>query len=193
MQLIEEFINDHPKIFNRENYLKFLGLFIILVIAIWASLRFDFEEIKPIIRQNQSQAIVISLVIYVLFGFTFLPSVPLTLFIAVLIGPFQAAVVAAIGNTIAALFEYHIGKTVGDVVSFEEVRKKLPFGLHKLPVDSPLFLLGARSIPAGSRAFSVVCGAYQVPMPTYLWTTSVMYFVTSAFLAYGGSKLIELL
>ena len=193
MQLIEEFINDHPKIFNRENYLKFLGLFIILVIAIWVSLRFDFEEIKPIIRQNQSQAIVISLVIYVLFGFTFLPSVPLTLFIAVLIGPFQAAVVAAIGNTIAALCEYHIGKTVGDVVSFEEVRKKLPFGLHKLPVDSPLFLLGARSIPAGSRAFSVVCGAYQVPMPTYLWTTSVMYFVTSAFLAYGGSKLIELL
>jgi uncharacterized membrane protein YdjX (TVP38/TMEM64 family) len=193
MQLIEEFINDHPKIFNRENYLKFLGLFIILVIAIWGSLRFDFEEIKPIIRQNQSQAIVISLVIYVLFGFTFLPSVPLTLFIAVLIGPFQAAVVAAIGNTIAALFEYHIGKTVGDVVSFEEVRKKLPFGLHKLPVDSPLFLLGARSIPAGSRAFSVVCGAYQVPMPTYLWTTSVMYFVTSVFLAYGGSKLIELL
>jgi uncharacterized membrane protein YdjX (TVP38/TMEM64 family) len=193
MQLIEEFVNDHPKIFNRENYLKFLGLFIILVIAIWGSLRFDFEEIKPIIRQNQSQAIVISLVIYVLFGFTFLPSVPLTLFIAVLIGPFQAAVVAAIGNTIAALFEYHIGKTVGDVVSFEEVRKKLPFGLHKLPVDSPLFLLGARSIPAGSRAFSVVCGAYQVPMPTYLWTTSVMYFVTSVFLAYGGSKLIELL
>jgi uncharacterized membrane protein YdjX (TVP38/TMEM64 family) len=193
MQLIEEFVNDHPKIFNRENYLKFLGLFIILVIAIWGSLRFDFEEIKPIIRQNQSQAIVISLVIYVLFGFTFLPSVPLTLFIAVLIGPFQAAVVAAIGNTIAALFEYKIGKTVGDVVSFEEVRKKLPFGLNKLPVDSPLFLLGARSIPAGSRAFSVVCGAYQVPMPTYLWTTSVMYFVTSVFLAYGGSKLIELL
>ena len=193
MQLIEEFINDHPKIFNRENYLKFLGLFIILVIAIWASLRFDFEEIKPIIRQNQSQAIVISLVIYVLFGFTFLPSVPLTLFIAVLIGPFQAAVVAAIGNTIAALFEYHIGKTVGDVVSFEEVRKKLPFGLHKLPVDSPLFLLGARSIPAGSRAFSVVCGAYQVPMVSYLWTTTTMFFLSSLFLAYGGTELIKLI
>ena len=193
MQLIEELVNEHPKIFNRDNYLKFLGLLIILAIAIWGSLRFDFEEIKPIIRQNQSQAILISLIIYVLFGFTFLPSVPLTLFIAVLIGPFQAAVVAALGNTIAALFEYKIGKTVGDVVSFEDVRKKLPFGLNKLPVDSPLFLLGARSIPAGSRAFSVVCGAYQVPMPTYLWTTSVMYFVTSAFLAYGGSKLINIL
>ena len=193
MQLIEKFLNEHPKIFNRENYIKFLGLFLILAIAIWGSLRFDFEEIKPIIRQNQSQAILISLIIYVLFGFTFLPSVPLTLFIAVLIGPFQAAVVAALGNTIAALFEYKIGKTVGDVVSFEDVRKKLPFGLNKLPVDSPLFLLGARSIPAGSRAFSVVCGAYQVSMPTYLWTTFLMYFVTSAFLAYGGSKLINIL
>ena len=193
MQLIEKFLTDHPKIFNRDNYLKFLGLFLILTIAIWGSLRFDFEEIKPIIRQNQSQAIAISLIIYVLFGFTFLPSVPLTVFIAVLIGPLQAAVVAALGNTIAALFEYQIGKTVGDVVTFHEVKKKLPFGLNKLPIDSPLFLLGARSIPAGSRAFSVVCGAYQVPMPTYLWTTSVMYFVTSAFLAYGGSKLINIL
>lgn len=193
MQLIEEFVNDHPKIFNRDNYLKFLGLCLVLVIAIWGSLQFDLEEIKPIIRQNQSQALLISLVIYVLFGFTFIPSIPLTLFTAVLIGPMQAAVVAAMGNTIAAIFEYQIGKTVGDVVAFEEIKKKLPFGLNKLPVDSPLFLLGARSIPAGSRAFSVVCGAYQVPMPTYLWTTSVMYFVTSAFLAYGGSKLINFL
>lgn len=193
MQLIEEIVNEHPKIFNRENYLKFLGLIIILVIAIWGSLKFDVEEIKPLIRQNQSQAILISLVIYILFGFTFLPSVPLTLFIAVLIGPLQAALVAAIGNTIAALFEYQIGKTVGDVVAFEKHKQKLPFGLGKLPVDSPLFMLGARSIPAGSRAFSVVCGAYQVPMPTYLWTTSLMYFVTSSFLAYGGSKLFELL
>ena len=106
---------------------------------------------------------------------------------------FKGVAEAALGNTIAALFEYQIGKTVGDVVTFEEIKKKLPLGLSKLPVDSPLFLLGARSIPAGSRAFSVVCGAYQVPMPTYLWTTSVMYFVTSAFLAYGGSKLINIL
>lgn len=193
MQLIEEFVNDHPKIFNRDNYLKFLGLVLILAIAIWGSLKFDLEEIKPMIRQNQNQALLISLVIYVLFGFTFIPSIPLTLFTAVLIGPMQAAVVAALGNTIAAIFEYQIGKTVGDVVAFEEIKKKLPFGLNKLPVDSPLFLLGARSIPAGSRAFSVVCGAYQVPMTTYLWTTSVMYFVTSAFLAYGGSKLIAFL
>ena len=76
MQLIEEFVNDHPKIFNRDNYLKFLGLILILAIAIWGSLKFDLEEIKPMIRQNQNQALLISLVIYVLFGFTFLPSVP---------------------------------------------------------------------------------------------------------------------
>ncbi len=193
MQPIIEFVNEHPNIFNRDNYLKLLGLFLILMVAILGSLRFDFEEIKPIIRQNQSQAILISLAIYILFGFTFLPSVPLTVFIAVLIGPLQAAVVAAIGNTIAAIFEYQIGKTVGDVVAFEDIKHKLPFGLNKLPIESPLFMLGARIIPAGSRAFSVVCGAYQVPMPTYIWTTSVMYFVSSAFLSYGGSKLIDLL
>ncbi len=193
MQLIIEFVNEHPKIFNRDNYLKLLFLLIILIFALWGSLQFDFEEIKPIIRQNQIQAILISLVIYILFGFTFIPSIPVTLFSAVLIGPLQAAFVAAVGNTVAAFFEYHIGKAVGDVVAFEKIKDKLPFGLDKLPIESPFFLLVARSIPAGSRAFSVVCGAYQVPMPTYLWTTSLMFFVTSVFLAYGGSKLIDLL
>jgi len=193
MHVIKEFVNEHPNIFTRENYLKLFALLVIFVFAVWGSLRVNFDEIKPFIRQNQSQALLISLVIYILFGFTFIPSVPLTLFTAILIGPLEAAVIAALGNTVAAVFEYQIGKTVGDVVAFEDFKEKLPFGLDKLPVDSPLFMLGARSIPAGSRAFSVVCGAYQVPMPTYIWTTSLMYFVTSVFLAYGGSKLIDLL
>ena len=193
MQLIKKLINNHPKIFNRSNALKLLGLLIILAAALWGSIKLDIEDIKPIIKQNQNQAMLISLLVYILFGFTFLPSIPLTLFIAILIGPLQAAVVAAIGNTIAAIFEYQIGKTVGDVVAFEDIKQKLPFGLNKMPIKSPLFMLGARSIPAGSRAFSVVCGAYEVPMLTYIWTTSVMYFVSSVFLSYGGSKLIDLL
>jgi len=193
MQMLNILAKSHPKIFNQTNAVKLIALFAFLTITIWGSLKLGFDDIKFFIEQNQSQAILISLLVYILFGFTFLPSIPLTLFIAALIGPLQAALVAALGNTIAALFEYQIGKTVGDVVAFEDFKSSLPLGLDKLPVDSPLFMLGARSIPAGSRAFSVVCGAYQVHMPTYLWTTSLMYFVSSVILTFGGVKLIALL
>jgi uncharacterized membrane protein YdjX (TVP38/TMEM64 family) len=193
MQMIKRLTERHPKIFNKTNAVKLIALFVVLAIAVWGSMKLDFKDVKVFIEQNQSQAILISLLVYILFGFTFLPSIPLTLFIAALIGPLQAALVAALGNTIAALFEYQIGKTVGDVVAFEDFKSTLPMGLDKLPVDSPLFLLGARSIPAGTRAFSMVCGAYQVHMPTYLWTTSLMYFLSSVILTFGGVKLINLL
>jgi uncharacterized membrane protein YdjX (TVP38/TMEM64 family) len=106
-------------------------------------------------------------------------------------GPLQAAIVATVGNTIAALLEYQVGKTIGDVVNFEGLKSKLPFGLGRLPVDSPYFLLAARSIPAGTRGFSVVCGAYQVPLLSYTWTTFSMYFVTSVMLSFGSLELIK--
>jgi uncharacterized membrane protein YdjX (TVP38/TMEM64 family) len=191
--MLNQLIKDHPKILNTKNYVRIIGILIFVLIAFWASLKFDFEEVKLFIQDHEGQAILISIVIYILFGFTFLPSIPLTLFIAALIGPLEAALVAALGNTLAALFEYQIGKTVGDAVAFDDIKSKLPLGLDTLPVDSPLFMLGARSIPAGSRAFSMVCGAYQVPMPTYLWTTSLMYLVSSALLTFGGIKIINLL
>ena len=189
---MSEFIRDNLT-FSKENMLKLSLLAVLLLSGAVFSLNIGMTDIQAFIQENQSQAILISLVIYVLFGFTFLPSIPLTLFIAVLIGPLQAAIVAALGNTIAAFFEYQIGKTVGDVVDFEEKRSKLPFGLGKLPVKSPYFMLAARSIPAAPRAFSMVCGAYEVPMGVYLWTTSLTYFISSAILAYGGEKLIDLI
>ena len=168
-------------------------MMLIIGFAIMVGINYNMADVKAYIEDNPSQTILISLIIYISFGLTFLPSIPLTLFIAVLIGPLQAAIVATIGNTIAALLEYQVGKTIGDVVDFEENKAKLPLGLGKLPIDSPYFLLAARTIPAGTRGFSVVCGAYQVPMVSYLWTTTTMFFLSSLFLAYGGTELIKLI
>lgn len=192
IDFMKNFIRNHPRLFSRTNSLKMCVILIIFSVAIYGSIKLDPLEIQKYIQQNQHQALFISLLIYILFGFTFLPSIPLTLFIAVLIGPIQAAAVAAIGNTVAALFEYQMGKAIGDVVAFDDLKSNLPLGLDKLPIDSPLFMLAARSIPAGARAFSMVCGAYQVPLPIYLSTTSAMYFVSSIFLAYGGIELLKL-
>ena len=178
---------------NPHNLIKAALVALIIAAAVFISLNYSMADIKSYIEENPRQTIIISLLIYISFGLTFFPSIPLTLFIAVLIGPLQAALVAAVGNTIAALLEYQVGKTIGDVVDFESIKTKLPFGLRKLPIDSPYFLLAVRSVPAGTRGFSVVCGAYQVPMLSYTWTTFSMYLLSSLFLAYGGAGLLQLI
>lgn len=165
----------------------------IIGLAIFVSVNYTMVDIKQYIENNPSQTILISLLVYVSFGLTFLPSIPLTLFIAVLIGPLQATIVATVGNTIAALLEYQVGKTIGDVVDFERLKAKLPFGLGQLPIKSPYFLLAARSIPAATRGFSVVCGAYHVPLLSYTWTTFTMYLISSIVLTYGSLELIKLI
>jgi len=175
------------KIFaNPHNIIRALLITIIIGLAVIVSINYSMADIQNYIKQYPSYTILISLGVYVSFGLTFLPSIPLTLFIAVLIGPLQAIIVATVGNTIAALLEYQVGKTIGDVFDFEKIKAKLPFGLAKLPIKSPYFLLAARTIPAGTRGFSVVCGAYHVPLLSYTWTTFTMYLISSIVLVYGS-------
>lgn len=181
------------KWFNRQNLMRFLLILVVLVIAIIFSIKFDIKTIKEFIQTNPTHAILISIAAYILFGLTFIPTFPLTILIAFLLGPLAAALIAAFGNTIAAFWGYQVGKSVGDIVDFDKKKSKLPFGLGKLPIRSPLFMLAARSLPAGSRAYSIVCGAYEVPIPLYLWTTSLMFFLNSAFLSFGGMKLLNII
>lgn len=183
----------NKNLISPHNLIKAALVVLIIAAAVFISLNYSIADIQSYIEENPRQTIIISLLIYISFGLTFFPSIPLTLFIAVLIGPLQAALVAAVGNTVAALLEYQVGKTIGDVVDFESIKTKLPFGLGKLPIDSPYFLLAVRSVPAGTRGFSVVCGAYQVPMLSYTWTTFTMYLLSSLFLAYGGAGLLQLI
>lgn len=188
---VKKRLSSNKNLANPHNIIRVVLFVLIIAAAVYVSRNFRLADIQAFIQENRRQTILISLLIYISFGLTFLPSIPLTLFIAVLIGPLQAAIVATVGNTLAALLEYQVGKTIGDVVDFEGIKSKLPLGLGKLPIQSPYFLLAARTIPAGTRGFSVVCGAYQVPIVSYLWTTSTMYFLSSLFLAYGGAELVK--
>lgn len=176
---------------NPHNIVRACLISAIVGAAIFISFNYSMADIQAYIEQFPSRTILISLGIYISFGLTFLPSIPLTLFIAVLIGPIQAIVVATVGNTIAALLEYQVGKTIGDVFNFERLKAKLPFGLGKLPIKSPFFLLAARTIPAGTRGFSVVCGAYHVPLLSYTWTTFTMYLISSIVLVYGSFEILR--
>ena len=129
----------------------------------------------------------ISIFVYAALGTTFIPSEPLTLLIGAMFGPWVAVLVSWIGNTLAAIVEYYIGQRIGSAANFMEKKEKLPFGLGKLPVDSPWFLIGGRAIPLyGAKAISVVAGVYHVPMLRYLWTTAVTILFGSLVFSFGG-------
>ncbi len=152
-----------------------------------------YAAFLPLLRKNPLLSYLIFVVIYALLGATVIPSEPLTVFIVSFSGPFIAITLATIGNTLAALIEFFIGGKAGDLSDFEKRKSGLPFHLGELPINSPLFLLLSRMIPwFGAKFLSVVCGAYQVPMFTYLWTTLVANIVGSTVVAYGGYGLIRL-
>lgn len=181
------------KFFKQNKLLNIIVFALILLVGVTVTLNFEMSEAQLFIRQNRRQAIIISISIYCLLGFTFIPASPLTLFIAFLLGPLQAVLIATAGNTLAAILEYQIGKSMGDVFNFEEKKSNLPFGLDQLPVTSPYFLMIGRILPIGKRGLSIVSGAYRVPMGLYLWTTMLMYIVDAAIVAFGGMRLISFL
>ena len=178
----------------RHNKAVQIALVLLMAVAfVVIMVNFDLPGAKDFIRAHRRQAALISIGIYFLLGFTFVPASPLTLFLAVFMGPLETVAVAAVGNTLAALLEYQIGATVGDIFNFEAHMDNRPVRLGELPITSPLLLMAGRLLPLGKRGFSIVCGAYQVPLGKYLWTTVLMYIVNASFLAFGGAGLARLL
>jgi uncharacterized membrane protein YdjX (TVP38/TMEM64 family) len=147
----------------------------------------DMNYIREFISKAGAWGVLISIFLYALLGLTLIPSEPLTLFIGALFGPWLALLIAGTGNTLAALVEYYLGTHIGTATNFIEQKKKFPFGLGRLQVDSPMFLIGARMIPGyGPKVVSMVAGIYHVPILTYLWTTAITIFVGAALFAFGG-------
>ena len=147
----------------------------------------DMNRIKTFIQNAGAWGIIISILLYALLGVTLIPSEPLTLFIGALFGPFWATLIAGIGNTLSAMVEYYIGTHLGSATNFAEKKDKLPFGLGKLKVESPMFLIGARMIPGyGPKVVSMMAGMYRVPILRYIWTTAVPIFIGSGIFAFGG-------
>ena len=147
----------------------------------------DLNKIKAFIEQAGAWGVVISILLYAVLGVTLIPSEPLTLFIGALFGPLLATLIAGVGNTLAAFVEYYLGTHIGSATNFIDKKNKLPFGLGKLKIESPLFLVGARMIPGyGAKIVSMLAGIYRVPLLRYLWTTAIPIFLGSAIFAFGG-------
>ena len=153
----------------------------------------EMTAVRTFIRNSGWIGLVFAVGLYGLLGASPIPSEPLTVLISTVFGPFNATLVAGTGNLLAAMIEYYIGSKIGDVTSFEKQKEKLPFGVGKAPVDSPIFLIVARMLPGyGPKFVSVVSGVYQVPMWRYIWTAAIPTFIGAAIFAYGGFGLLHL-
>jgi uncharacterized membrane protein YdjX (TVP38/TMEM64 family) len=179
------------KTLRQSKAIQFGLVALFLGVGVFIMVYFDLSDAKVFIRAHRGQAVLISIVVYFLLGFTFIPTSPLTLFLAVFMGPWETVLVATLGNTIAALIEYQIGNTLGDIFDFEENVQNLPLGLGNLPMTSPHLLLAGRLLPIGKRGFSIVCGAYQVPLGKYLWTTVLMHIINASFIAFTSAGLLR--
>jgi uncharacterized membrane protein YdjX (TVP38/TMEM64 family) len=166
---------------------------LVLMVAIGYVVKNDFGKIKTFIVNAGVWGILISILLYAALGATFVPSEPLTLLITAIFGPWTAMFTSWVGNTMSAIVEYFIGQHLGNAANFLEKKEKLPFGLGKLPIDSPWFLIGGRVIPLyGAKAISVVAGAYHVPLYRYIWTTAVTVLIGSAMFSFGGFGIFSL-
>lgn len=149
---------------------------------------------EKFIRMGGPLGSIICVLIYGALGATPIPSEPFTIVVSGLFGPLQTTWIACVGNVIAAMLEFLVGKKIGDVADFERRRENFPNWLKKLPIDSPVFLLLGRALPGyGPKTVGIISGVYDVPIWRFLWTAIVANVVGAALLAFGASSLLHLI
>jgi len=152
----------------------------------------NIRDVNTIIRHAGVFGPLLAIGLFGVFALTPIPGEPLTLVCFIMFGPIVGAAVIAVGNTVGAIIEYYFGVHMRKITSTENTVKKLPFGLNKLPVDSPYFLIFARIIPGyGGKVVSVVAGIHHVPIRRYIWTAAVANFSGSFLVAFGGYQILR--
>ena len=176
------------------NAWKVLLAVVLLILALAFFISRDLEALKLLIIDSGWVGVGFSLSLYAVLGASPIPSEPFTIFLTTVYGPLLVTFLAASGNVLAALMEYYIGTKISDVVRFEKKRAQLPLGLGKMPVNSVLFLVGARMIPGyGPKFVSIVGGMYRVPLLRFTWTAALSNTLGAAIFAYGGYEVLTLI
>jgi uncharacterized membrane protein YdjX (TVP38/TMEM64 family) len=165
---------------------------ILLFVMIIISLSIDINEVQLFLKNHQRQAFFIGILIYFILGFTFLPTAPLTLFNAIILGPFEAVGIAVTGNMISAMVGYQLGKTMVIPKNVDTFKDSLPEWVRKYTVSSPVFLIVGRLLPIGRLPLSYVCGAFRVPVIRYCWSSLLIYIITASFLSFVSYNLGQL-
>lgn len=189
MEEIPEEIIEEKK--SRPIVIAVVAVIVVILLVFFVSE--DMDRIRAFIAASGWIGVLTAILLYGLLGASPIPSEPLTVLLSTIFGPLTATLAAGIGNLLAAVIEYYLGAKIGDAAKFLNQREKLPFGLGRFPVDSPVFLIGARMLPGyGPKLVSIFGGLYGVPLWRYIWTTAIPTFLGAAIFAYGGFGLFSL-
>lgn len=164
----------------------------IITLALLFFIAKNVRDVEMIIRNAGVWGPIVAIILFCIFALTPIPAEPLTLFCLFFYGPFLGSTITWIGGTSAALVEYNFGLHMRKLAKIEKTIKKLPFGLNKMPIDSPYFLIFGRLIPGyGSKIISLVAGMHHVPVKRYIWTTALTNLIGSLVLAFGGYHILR--
>jgi uncharacterized membrane protein YdjX (TVP38/TMEM64 family) len=182
------------KQWDKKKWRNALLILFSLLFSVLIILRLDMDALQAFIIEHQRFSIFLFLLSYTMLGLTPIPSEPLTYLALSLNGLVPAILLMTVGNTLAAVLEYLIAGNLRDLTNFEEHKAKLPFRLGSLPVDSPVFLIAARSIPGfGPKFVSAMSGIYNVPLPRYIWTALLANLIGGVFIVLAMSGILTLL
>ena len=180
--------------FPKKNNRLWTLLGIIFFAIIFYFVAKNFRDVEKIIRNAGLLGPAVAIFLYGIFAATPITTDPLTIVSGVLFGPILGIIISWLGNNVAAMVEYYVGRHIGNISNFKKAKNKLPFGLNRLPVDSPWFLIFGRLIPGyGGKLISIMAGVYHVSLSNYLWTTAITNLCGSFLLSYGGFRFIHFL
>ncbi len=169
---------------------------IVLMIAavIIVAAKLDLTAVQSFIKAHEVWGVIAALALYGVLGFTFIPSEPLTMAISAVMGPMAAMIIATAGNTIAALFEYVFGGSIGNLSDFEKKKESLPKALRKLPANSILFLTLGRMVPwVGPKVVGLAGGIYHISVLRFTLTALPCNLLGASILAFGTTTITKLL
>lgn len=166
------------------------GLPIVLIIIF----RNDIKYIEKLIPSTGILGPLVSIVLMGILSATPIPTDPIVILNGAIFGPWIGILVSWMGNNLASVIEYFLGRGLSQIADFEKIKRSLPFGLSNFSPDSIWFLLCGRFVPqVGGKIVSLAGGFYRVPIKRYLWTAFLSNLLGSIVLAYGGYSLLHTL
>lgn len=109
-----------------------------------------------------------------------------------LYGFWLGAVVGWAGWFLGSLLEYSVIRRWRADVSPTPLRITRPRWLARLPVEHPLFLIGARQLPAGYHLVNVAAAVAGVTFTRHLWCSLLSQIPTALFIAAVGAGVVRL-
>lgn len=132
----------------------------------------------------------LSIAVYIgLVSSPFVSSDIMALLNGAIFGFWEGALLNCVGIMLGAVSTYLIARRTGEFLDIHEDLEKLPPWIKRLPVGSPLFLLGLRIVPwIGGTIANNVAGFYKISIFRHLWTTAVVALPVAIFFAYVGHR-----